>query len=192
MRPTCWPACVGWPSPISSRRTWCATRWSAASSTPTRRAARKRKNVAAPEFSLAVQFASDADGLPSRAQIRRWVAAALEHAAEITVRLVDADEAQALNQDYRNKGYVPNVLTFEYGEISPGVLGGDVVICAPVVEREAREQGKPLQQHYAHMTIHGVLHLQGYDHLEPAEADLMESREAAILKRFHISNPYIS
>ena len=145
-----------------------------------------------PEFSLAVQFASEADELPSRAQIRRWVAAALEHPAEITVRIVDAEEAQALNQDYRHKGYVPNVLTFEYGEISPGVLGGDVVICAPVVEREAREQGKPLQHHYAHMTVHGVLHLQGYDHLDPADADIMESREAVILKRFRIPNPYTS
>jgi len=145
-----------------------------------------------PEFSLAVQFASEADDLPSRAQIRRWVAATLEHPAEITVRIVDADEAQALNQDYRHKGYVPNVLTFEYGEISPGVLGGDVVICAPVVEREAREQGKPLQHHYAHMTVHGVLHLQGYDHLEPHDADIMESREAVILKRFRIPNPYLS
>ncbi|HWR78436.1 MAG TPA: rRNA maturation RNase YbeY [Thiobacillus sp.] len=145
-----------------------------------------------PEFSLSVQFASAADELPSRAQVRRWVAAALEHPAEVTVRIVDAEEAQALNQDYRQKGYVPNVLTFEYGEIRPGVLGGDVVVCAPVVEREAREQGKPLQQHYAHMTIHGVLHLQGYDHVDPADADIMESREIAILKRFHIPNPYTS
>ena len=145
-----------------------------------------------PEFSLSVQFASDAHDLPGRAQVRRWVAAALEHAAEITVRIVDADEAQALNQDYRKKGYVPNVLTFEYGEVSPGVFGGDVVICAPVVEREAREQGKPLKHHYAHMTIHGVLHLQGYDHLDPADADIMEAREAAILKRFSIPDPYQS
>jgi len=150
-----------------------------------------------PEFSLSVQFASEADTLPGRAQIRRWVAAALEHPAEITVRIVDADEAQALNQDYRDKDYVPNVLTFEYGEIGQdesgrGVLGGDVVICAPVVAREAHEQGKPLKHHYAHMTIHGVLHLQGYDHLDPAEADIMESREAAILKQFRIPNPYTS
>jgi probable rRNA maturation factor len=141
---------------------------------------------------LAVQFASAAADLPSRAQIRRWVAAALEQPAEITVRIVDAEEAQALNHDYRDKDYVPNVLTFEYGEITPGVLGGDVVICAPVVEREAREQGKPLKAHYAHMTIHGVLHLQGYDHIEPADADVMESREAVILKPFRIPNPYIS
>jgi probable rRNA maturation factor len=145
-----------------------------------------------PEVSLSVQFASEADALPSRAQIRRWVVAALEHNAEITVRIVDAEEAQALNQDYREKTYVPNVLTFEYGEIAPGLLGGDVVICAPVVEREAREQGKLLKDHYAHMTVHGVLHLQGYDHIEPADADIMESREAAILKRFHIPNPYTS
>lgn len=150
-----------------------------------------------PELRLAVQFASAADRLPSRAQIRRWVAAALEHPAEITVRIVDADEAQALNQDYRRKDYVPNVLTFEYGEIGHdeagrGILGGDVVICAPVVEREAREQGKSLKGHYAHMTVHGVLHLQGYDHLESAEAEIMESREAAILKRFRIPNPYLS
>lgn len=150
-----------------------------------------------PEFSLSVQFASESGGLPSRAQIRRWVAAALEHPAEITVRIVDAEEAQSLNQDYRDKAYIPNVLTFEYGEIGHdesgrGVLGGDVVICAPVVEREAREQGKPLPHHYAHMTVHGVLHLQGYDHIEPAGADIMETREAVILKRFRIPNPYSS
>lgn len=150
-----------------------------------------------PEFSLSVQFASEADELPARAQIRRWVAAALEHPAEITVRIVDTEEAQALNHDYRDKDYVPNVLTFEYGEVGHdqsgrGVLGGDVVICAPVVEREAREQGKPLKDHYAHMTVHGVLHLQGYDHIEPTDADIMESREAAILERFRIPNPYTS
>nr|WP_296820905.1 rRNA maturation RNase YbeY [Thiobacillus sp.] len=145
-----------------------------------------------PQFSLSVQLASDADNLPSREQIRRWVAAALEHAAEITVRIVDAEEAQTLNQDYRDKDYVPNVLTFEYGEIAPGILGGDVVICAPVVEREAREQGKPLKDHYAHMTVHGVLHLQGYDHIDPADADIMELREAVILRRFRIPNPYLS
>ncbi|MEW6118889.1 MAG: rRNA maturation RNase YbeY [Pseudomonadota bacterium] len=147
------------------------------------------------EFSLSVQYASEADALPGRAQVRRWVAAALEHPAEITVRIVDADEARALNQGFRSKTYVPNVLTFEYGEIGHdesgrGILGGDVVICAPVVEREAREQGKPLQNHYAHMTVHGVLHLQGYDHIDPAEADIMETREAVILKRFRIPNPY--
>jgi len=145
-----------------------------------------------PSLNLSVQFASDASDLPHRAQIRRWVAAALERDAAITVRIVDADEARALNQDYRKKGYVPNVLTFAYGEIAPGVLGGDVVICAPVVAREARAQGKPLNDHYAHMTVHGVLHLQGYDHLDPGEAGIMEAREIAILRRFRIPNPYSS
>lgn len=148
-----------------------------------------------PALSLSVQFASEAVDLPSRAQIRRWVAAALDHSADVTVRIVDAEEAQALNQDFRHKDYVPNVLTFEYGEIRRdesgcGVLGGDVVICAPVVAREAREQGKPLLHHYAHMTIHGVLHLQGYDHIDPADAEAMEAREAVILRRFRIQNPY--
>jgi probable rRNA maturation factor len=143
-----------------------------------------------PGFRLSVQYASEADDLPSRAQVRRWVAAALDRPAEITVRIVDADEARALNRDFRHKDYVPNVLTFEYGEIAPGVLGGDVVICAPVVEREAREQGKPLRHHYAHMTVHGVLHLQGYDHLDPDEAERMEACEAALLGRFRIPNPY--
>lgn len=142
------------------------------------------------EFSLSVQVACEADDLPDRAQIRRWVAAALQHPAEITVRIVDTDEARALNQDFRSKAYVPNVLTFEYGEISPGVLGGDVVICAPVVEREAREQGKSLLHHYAHMTVHGVLHLQGYDHLDPVEADIMEALEVRLLRRFRIPDPY--
>lgn len=143
-----------------------------------------------PGFSLSVQYASAADDLPSRAQIRRWVAAALDHSAEIAVRLVDADEAHALNRDFRSKTYVPNVLTFEYGEISPGVLSGDVVICAPVVECEAREQGKPLRHQYAHMTVHGVLHLQGYDHVDPEDAARMEAREIAILARFRIPDPY--
>jgi len=145
-----------------------------------------------PGLSLSVQYASEADVLPGRAQIRRWVAAALERAAVITVRLVDADEARALNRNFRGKTYVPNVLTFEYGEISPGMLGGDVVICAPVVEREAREQGKTLQHHYAHMTVHGVLHLQGYDHVDPVDAGIMETPEAVILKRFPIPSPYTS
>ncbi|MEQ1662367.1 MAG: rRNA maturation RNase YbeY [Thiobacillus sp.] len=151
--------------------------------------------MANPDFSLSVQFASEANILPTRAQIRRWVAAALEHPAQLTVRIVEADEARALNHDYRDKDYVPNVLTFEYGEIGQDadgqrILGGDVVICAEVVAREALEQGKPLLHHYAHMTIHGVLHLQGYDHLDPAEADIMETREAVILRRFRIPNPY--
>ncbi len=143
-----------------------------------------------PGFSLSVQYASGADALPSRAQVRRWVAAALERPAEITVRFADAAEARALNTDYRDRDYVPNVLTFEYGEIAPGMLGGDVVICPEIVAREAALQSKRLLHHYAHMVVHGVLHLQGYDHLIPNEAERMEAREAALLERFSIPNPY--
>ncbi|MFZ0106616.1 MAG: rRNA maturation RNase YbeY [Thiobacillus sp.] len=148
--------------------------------------------MAHPELHLSVQYASQEDGLPTRAQFRRWVLAALEQPAEVTLRIVDADEARQLNQDFRRKDYVPNVLTFEYGEIAPGVLGGDIVLCAPVIAREAREQGKALRDHYAHMTVHGALHLQGYDHLDAADAVIMESREAVILGRFRIPNPYLS
>ena len=148
--------------------------------------------MAHPELHLAVQYASQEDGLPMSAQIRRWILAALEQPAEVTLRIVDADEARQLNQDFRHKDYVPNVLTFEYGEIAPGVLGGDIVLCAPVIAREAREQGKALRDHYAHMTVHGALHLQGYDHLDAADAVIMESREAVILGRFRIPNPYFS
>jgi probable rRNA maturation factor len=148
--------------------------------------------MAHPELHLAVQYASQEDGLPTRAQIRRWILAALEQPAEVTLRIVDADEARQLNQDFRHNDYAPNVLTFEYGEIAPGVLGGDIVLCAPVIAREAREQGKPLRDHFAHMTVHGALHLQGYDHLDAADAVIMESREAVILGRFRIPNPYFS
>ena len=148
-------------------------------------------------MSLAVQYVSDVPDLPSRAQIRRWIQSALSHSAEITVRFVDEAEARTLNRDYRNKDYATNVLTFEYGEtdIPTGKdprLSGDIVICTAVVAREAAEQRKLLIDHYAHLIIHGALHLQGFDHEDPADADIMETREAAILKRFRITNPYLS
>ena len=145
-----------------------------------------------PVLSLAVQYVSTAHNLPTRSQIRRWIRGALTNSAEITVRIVDLDEARALNRDYRDKDYPTNVLTFEYGETAPNVLSGDVVICAAVVEKEAAEQRKLLTDHYAHLIIHGALHLQGFDHEDAADADIMETREAAILKRFRIANPYLS
>lgn len=145
-----------------------------------------------PTLSLAVQYASEAKNLPTRTQIRRWIRAALAHHAEITVRFVDEEEARALNRDYRDKDYATNVLTFEYGETARDVLSGDIVICAAVVEKEAAEQGKQLADHYAHLIIHGTLHLQGFDHDVAADAAIMETREAAILKRFRITNPYLS
>ena len=142
-------------------------------------------------LSLSVQYASTAINLPTRAKIRRWLLAALEHDAEITVRIVDTEEAQALNRDYRQKDYPTNVLTFEYDEASPGVLSGDIVICAAVVAKEAAELGINLVDHYAHLAIHGALHLQAYDHEADADALIMEAREVAILKRFRIANPYL-
>lgn len=152
---------------------------------------------AGPRLSLAVQYASDAKDLPTRAQIRRWIRGALVHPAEITLRIVDEAEARALNLDYRDKDYATNVLTFEYGETEDRqsgdkVLSGDIVICAAVVAREATEQRKPLIDHYAHLIVHGALHLQGFDHEDAVDADIMETREAAILKRFRIANPYLS
>ena len=150
-----------------------------------------------PSLSLAVQYASDAPNLPTRAQIRRWIRGAITQAAEITVRIVDETEARALNRDYRAKDYATNVLTFGYGEADSHAGGdqplrGDIVICAAVVDREAAAQRKRLADHYAHLIIHGALHLQGFDHEADADAAIMESREAAILKRFRIANPYLS
>jgi probable rRNA maturation factor len=141
------------------------------------------------KLSLSVQYASNADGLPSRAQFRRWVRAALERDVQITLRIVDEAEGRQLNRDYRGKDYATNVLTFAYGNESSQIYG-DLVICAPVVEREAREQHKDLVSHYAHLTIHGVLHLQGYEHEEEDEAAAMEARETAIMAKLGYAAPY--
>lgn len=140
-------------------------------------------------LSLAVQYASDAIPLPTRPQFRRWVGAALQQSASVTLRIVDEEEGRALNRDYRNKDYATNVLTFEYGE-EAGVLSGDIVLCAPVVEREAHEQNKELLAHYAHLSVHGVLHMQGYDHESEADAKMMEALEVEILHRLRFNNPY--
>ena len=135
-------------------------------------------------LNLSVQYACNTAGLPLRPQIRAWVRAALDvdgkKGGEITVRLVDEEEGRTLNRDYRGKDYATNVLSFPYD--SEPVICGDLVICAPVVEREAREQGKALDAHYAHLVVHGVLHLQGYDHeTGDADAELMENKEAVLL-----------
>ncbi len=148
--------------------------------------------MARPKLSLAVQYAVAAEGLPTRPQFRRWVNAALEREAEISLRLVDAEEGQMLNHDYRDKDYATNVLTFVFDEM-PDVdlpLMGDIVLCAPVVEREAAEQGKALEAHYCHLTVHGVLHLQGYDHETDAEAEVMEAREREIVMKLGYPDPY--
>ena len=148
---------------------------------------------ASKRLNLSVQYACDAPDLPGRADVRRWARAALDadgaRGGQITVRFVDADEGQSLNRDYRGKDYATNVLSFPY-EIEP-VVCGDLVICAGVVAREAAEQGKPLAAHYAHLIVHGMLHLQGYDHEEDeAEARAMEDCERAVLAALGYPDPY--
>jgi len=141
-----------------------------------------------PALSLSVQYASNAPDLPTRVQVRRWAKSALEGAATVTVRFVDAIEGRALNAEFRGKDYATNVLTFVYDDDEP--RAGDIVLCAPVVRREADAQGKPVAAHYAHLVVHGMLHLQGFDHERPADAAVMEARETAILARLSLPDPY--
>ena len=142
-----------------------------------------------PTLSLSLQFADKRhrDLLP-RHKVARWLKAALESDAELTVRMVDAEEGQALNRDYRQKDYATNVLTFDYTQ-EPVVMA-DLILCAPVIEREAQEQNKALVAHYAHMLVHGALHAQGWDHLEDDEAQAMEQREREILAALGFDDPY--
>lgn len=142
---------------------------------------------AAHKLSLAVQYAVEAVGLPTRAQVRKWVKATLMSDAEITVRFVAEEEGRSLNQNYRGKDYATNVLSFIYAS-EP--VQGDLVICAPVVVREALEQGKAIDAHYAHLIVHGSLHLQGFDHEVEAEALVMEARETEIVMRLGYPDPY--
>ena len=146
-----------------------------------------------PRLSLAIQYAAAGPDLPERKQLRLWAKAALLQPAEVTLRLVDVEEGRQLNLDYRGKDYPTNVLTFPYGIDPEGILSGDIVICAPVISREANEQGKPLLDHYAHMVVHGMLHLQGYDHeLGEAEAVAMEAVEGFIMQRLGLPDPYLT
>lgn len=147
-----------------------------------------------PPLTLSLQFgrfvgvAEHRAVLPRHA-VARWLRHALERAGELTVRIVDAEEGRLLNRTYRHKDYATNVLTFDYAR-EPVVMA-DLVLCAPVVAREAAAQGKPLAQHYAHLLVHGALHAQGWDHeTSEAEAEAMEAREVAILARLGIPNPY--
>ncbi len=142
----------------------------------------------APTLSLSVQYASNDADLPGRPQIRRWVRAALLSDATVTVRFVDAIEGRAINAEFRGKDYATNVLTFVYDDEHP--RAGDVVLCAPVVRREAAAQGKPLADHHAHLVVHGMLHLQGFDHERRADAAVMEARETAILATLGLPDPY--
>ena len=148
-------------------------------------------------LTLSVGYAVPRKGVPSTASFRTWVEASLRgakrrKATELYIRIVDTDEGRALNRDYRGKDYATNVLSFPV-ELPPGIalpLIGDLAICAPVVAREAKEQSKLPRDHWAHMTVHGVLHLLGYDHIEDAEAEAMEALETRILAGLGIADPY--
>ena len=145
--------------------------------------------MARPELTLSLQFAdaSHRAQLP-RHKVARFIRAALAAPAEITVRIVGAEEGRALNREFRGKDYATNVLTFDYSR-APVVMA-DLVLCSPVVEAEARDQKVSLLDHYAHLLVHGALHAQGHDHEEEAEAEAMESHETAILASLGIADPY--
>jgi len=138
---------------------------------------------------VTLQIASKAAAVPGPARVRRWVAAARPGASEITVRIVGAREGRSLNRTFRGRDYATNVLAFAYGR-QDGALRGDLVLCAPVVAREAREQGKKLDAHYAHLVVHGVLHLRGYVHDRASEAAKMERAERSVLRRLGYPDPY--
>ena len=140
-------------------------------------------------LNLSVQYACNKAGLPLRADFVRWARAALVGGGEIAIRLVESDEGQALNKEYRGKDYATNVLSFPY-DIEP-VVSGDLVICPDVVGREATEQNKPLVAHYAHLVVHGMLHLQGWDHENDDDAQAMEEEEREILAAMGYPDPYL-
>ena len=148
-----------------------------------------RSRPARPRLVLSVQRAVRATDAPSRAQIMQFARAALERDAELTIRLVNEQEGRALNHDYRGRDYATNVLSFVYA--STPVISGDLVLCAPVVSREAQQQGKPIIAHYAHLIVHGVLHLHGMDHQNDADAQAMEAREIEIITGLGFANPYL-
>ncbi len=138
---------------------------------------------------LTLQIASQLANIPTKNLFKKWAKVALRVDTEVTIRLVDEVEGRALNLTYRGKDYATNVLTFTIAE-TPHLLG-DIVICAPVVAKEAVEQSKSLEAHFAHLTIHGILHLHGYDHEIEAQAALMESIEIQILAKLGYPNPYL-
>jgi probable rRNA maturation factor len=142
----------------------------------------------AAQLTLAVQYAVSANGKPSRSQFRKWVRAALDCDARITLRIVGQKEGRALNLSYRNKDYATNVLTFVLQDKTP--FEGDLALCAPVITSEAHAQKKSVVAHYAHLTVHGVLHLQGYDHENDAQAQVMEKLETQIMAKLGYADPY--
>ncbi len=148
------------------------------------------KGVARKEakLKLTTQYATRDKSVPARPQFRKWVKAALMQDAEIVLRIVDEPEGRSLNRDFRGGDYATNVLTFVYSNLQR--LSGDIVLCAPVIAKEASQQDKSLAAHFAHLTVHGVLHLQGYDHDNDAGAMVMEQLETEIVMRLGHDGPY--
>ncbi len=142
-----------------------------------------------PNLDISIQYASNQDQLPTKSQFKKWAKAALRVDTSVTIRIVDETEGRELNNTYRGKDYATNVLTFPLTE--EPYLMGDIMICAPVVAAEAKAQNKPLEAHYAHLTVHGILHLHGYDHEIDAQAELMESLETAIITKLGYASPYL-
>jgi probable rRNA maturation factor len=142
----------------------------------------------APQLSIAVQYAVASETLPAPAALRRWARAAAARDATVTLRFVGTREGRKLNALYRGKAQATNVLAFVYDDASP--LSGDVVLCAPVLRQEAKAQRKALADHCAHLVVHGMLHLQGYDHDTDRAARAMEARETKILAALGVPDPY--
>ena len=149
------------------------------------RSGRSRK----PHLTLHLQVASRAFRAPTSSQVRRWARSALKRSGEITVRIVGAAEARQLNRRYRGRDYAANVLSFPYA-LSRGLVQGDIVLCAPVIAREALAQGKTLEAHFAHLTVHALLHLQGLRHLRRRNAARMEALEKRLLAKLGYPDPY--
>lgn len=151
-----------------------------------RRDKRKRRIVTL-EINVSLQRVSKYEELPSRSVMLRWIRHAMDRNGCLAVRFVDEEEGRALNAQYRHKDYATNVLTFDY---THDPVEADIVICMPVLHREAHEQGKTFRAHLAHLLVHGVLHAQGWDHLTDEEAEKMEAREREILLGLGFDDPY--
>jgi probable rRNA maturation factor len=141
-------------------------------------------------LALSIQGHARFAGLPARTTLARWISAALDREGELTVRFVGAREGRQLNRDFRGKDHATNVLTFDYAHAP--VVRADIVLCIPVIRREARAQRKPLRDHLAHLVVHGVLHAQGHDHDRAAAARRMEAREVELLAGLGIPDPYLA
>lgn len=147
-----------------------------------------RRRARPPRLTLTVQREADSGWLPADRKLRKWASVALLDDVQVTLRLIGREEARMLNRAYRGRDYATNVLTFVYPDLQPPA--GDIAICIPVVEREAIVQGKAREAHLAHLLVHGMLHLQGFDHERQIDAELMEGLETEIMDKLGYADPY--